>query len=469
MFPWAIELHQHESEKMALVRFHPVDHVTGAAQVPRSKPHMQRAILLSLLTNAPSIIVNPAWSSESVRLFNAAGQLGLTVRQRDEHTLIVNGAGKSLRPRESVIDTAGSAFNFRTVAGLACVSPAVTVVEGNVSMLARPVKEHLGFIADLGARYEDISDRDRLRLRIRGTRRLGGRTTIDTRHSSQVLTSALLIAPLAAEPVHIQTTDDPVGEGYVDLTLDMMREQGATVDRDGLTFVVHPAAYQSRVHRVASDFTSLSYLAGAVVTADTGEVTVTGYTPSALSSEIEFMKTLDLLGVHATYDPVTRSLHLRRESPAARAIEIDGRNIPTVVPTLMALAPFIEASITLRNAAHVNNHKCRRIEVMLAELRRLGCHIDPTYDITGRVDGFTTSGRQQPAGDTLLDSHGDHRVFMSLATAALGARQPTVIDGVEHLHASFPDYLEQLRNIGGSSESEPASADPPEINAFKWG
>ncbi|MEV5483335.1 MULTISPECIES: hypothetical protein [Streptomyces] len=42
---------------------------------------------------------------------------------------------------------------------------------------------------------------------MRGSRRLGGTTTVDTRHSSQVLTSVLLVAPLADKAVRIRCTD----------------------------------------------------------------------------------------------------------------------------------------------------------------------------------------------------------------------------------------------------------------------
>jgi 3-phosphoshikimate 1-carboxyvinyltransferase len=401
------------------------------------------------------MIMHPAWSSEATKLFEAAQQFGLDVLRNNGDKLILMGAGKSLAPRTSVIPAVGSAFNFRTVAGLACLSSKETIVEGDSSMLARPVKEHLGFVKDLGGEITDISDSTTLRIRVRGSRRLGGETIIDTTHSSQVLTAALLISPLAEKPVTLHCTDNPVGQGYVDLTLTMMREQGAVVEQDGTAFRVHPAAYHSRLHHVASDFTALSYLAGAVATAKDGEITVANYHPSSLSSEIEFFAVLAELGIHAVHDPVTRSLRIQKQQPRADAIEIDGCNIPTVVPTLAGLAPFINAKITLRNAAHVNNHKCRRIEVMIRELNRMGCRIEPTFGLDGLVDGFSTTGRQSPVSDVVVDSHGDHRVFMSLATAALGAQRPTVVNGVEYLHASFPDYLEVLAGIGVRVNSTP--------------
>ncbi|MFI9262064.1 3-phosphoshikimate 1-carboxyvinyltransferase [Streptomyces sioyaensis] len=435
------------------------ERLAGTARIPQSKPHMQRALLLSLLANAPSVIVHPAWSSEARSLFESAQEFGLAINSHDTHMLGVSGVGKSLSARNAKVPVVGSAFNFRTMAAVACLSPGETVIEGNASMLTRPVREFLSFIPELGGTVDDISDPAHLRVRVRGSRRLGGTTTVDTRHSSQVLTSVLLVAPLADEAVRIQCTDPgPVGEGYVDLTVAMMREQGALVERDGSAFLVRPSAYGARVHHLASDFTALSYLAGAVATARDGQITIADYYPSTLSSESEFLSVLDRLGLRTTYDPVQRSLHIDRTAPAAHHVEIDGRNIPTVVPTLAAVAPFIDARVTLRNAAHVNNHKCRRVEVMVRELRQMGCAIDPTYDSAGRIDGFTAQGRQSPVGGTTVASHGDHRIFLSLATAALGCRRPTAVDGTEHLHASFPDYLDVLADIGATTGA-PARGD----------
>jgi 3-phosphoshikimate 1-carboxyvinyltransferase len=438
------------STRHAAVRIHPFSGpITGTAFVPRSKPHMQRAILLSLLTNAPSIIAHPAWSSESRDLYEAVRLFGLDVAHQDPAKLILTGVGRSLTQPALPIQTAGSAFNFRTAAALACLAPGETVIEGNASMRARPVLRYLNFIDDLGARWDDISDAEHLRIRVRGGNRLGGTTAIDTAHSSQALTAALLIAPLADRAVRIECDDGGlVGEGYIDLTLAMMREQGAVVSHDGSSFAVTPSVYQSRLHLIASDFTALSYLAGAVAVADHGELTVTDYHPSSLSSEKEFLTVLRMLGVATAYDPVARSLHLWRAEPESRSIEIDGSNIPTVVPTLAAIAPFVEARVTVRNVAHVNYHKCPRVSVMIRELSRLGCRLTPVHRDDGLLDGFTTTGRQRPAGGVGLTSHGDHRIFMSLAIAALGARSASVVDGAEQLGASFPDFLNALAGIG---------------------
>lgn len=452
---------------MTTARISPVvNGISGTARIPHSKPHMQRALLLSLLANAPSVIVNPAWSSEAESLFHSVQEFGLNVAHHGAQTLHLSGVGKSLISENAKVSVVGSAFNFRAMAAVACLSRGETVLEGNASMLSRPFREYLSFIPELGGTLTDISDASHLRVRIRGSEHLGGTVTVDTQHSSQVLTGVLLIAPLAEEPVRIQCTNTgSVGEGYIGLTESMMRGQGARIERDGSSFLVHPSAYQAWVHHLASDFTALSYLAGAVASAPDGAITVTGYYPSELSSEREFLTVLEQLGIRTTYDTLDRSLHIEQVSPVADQIEIDGRNIPTVVPTLAAIAPFIDARVTLRNAAHVNNHKCRRVDVMIQELTRMGCTIEPTYDREGRVDGFTTVGRQTPIGGVALDSNGDHRIFMSLATAALGAGRPSPIDGAQHLYASFPDFLTVLDTLGAGVDTGRNTADPSALIA----
>ena len=47
----------------------------------------------------------------------------------------------------------------------------------------------------------------------------------------------------------------------------------------------------------------------------------------------------------------------------------------------------------------------------------------------------------------VLDAHGDHRIAMALAP--VGIYVPgIVLDGVESVTKSYPEYWEQLRNIG---------------------
>jgi 3-phosphoshikimate 1-carboxyvinyltransferase len=49
-----------------------------------------------------------------------------------------------------------------------------------------------------------------------------------------------------------------------------------------------------------------------------------------------------------------------------------------------------------------------------------------------------------------VDGHGDHRIVMALAVAALVADGETTIRGAEHVDVSFPSFFEVLSGLGAA-------------------
>jgi 3-phosphoshikimate 1-carboxyvinyltransferase len=61
-----------------------------------------------------------------------------------------------------------------------------------------------------------------------------------------------------------------------------------------------------------------------------------------------------------------------------------------------------------------------------------------------RPDGLEISGRERLNGAT-CESHGDHRIAMSLAVAGLTASGQTVVRDAEWIETSFPGFERMLR------------------------
>ena len=74
------------------------------------------------------------------------------------------------------------------------------------------------------------------------------------------------------------------------------------------------------------------------------------------------------------------------------------------------------------------------------ELKKMGAAIQEL------PDGLVIQGGGKIKG-ALCSSHGDHRMAMALAIAALFADGETVIQGIEPVEVSFPDFFQLLRNI----------------------
>ena len=74
------------------------------------------------------------------------------------------------------------------------------------------------------------------------------------------------------------------------------------------------------------------------------------------------------------------------------------------------------------------------------ELTGLGARIEVREDALLVTGGPLTGGTGR--------SHGDHRVVMALAVAAVGAEGPVAIDGAEHVAKSYPRFFSDLSQAG---------------------
>lgn len=88
-----------------------------------------------------------------------------------------------------------------------------------------------------------------------------------------------------------------------------------------------------------------------------------------------------------------------------------------------------------------------RIAVMKEELSKMGA------DIEELPDGLIINGKNRekegsltaPLTGAKVSGHGDHRIIMALAIAALGAEGTTTIDDDSAVSITFPNFLNFLK------------------------
>jgi 3-phosphoshikimate 1-carboxyvinyltransferase len=112
------------------------------------------------------------------------------------------------------------------------------------------------------------------------------------------------------------------------------------------------------------------------------------------------------------------------------------------LPMLAALGPYTEQGVEIRDAAELRVKESDRIAVLAENLRRMGARVEE------RPDGLRVEGRQ--AGrlrGAEIDPHGDHRMAMAFAVAALGADGPSRILDSGCAAISYPDFFAVLDRL----------------------
>ncbi|PKN89627.1 MAG: 3-phosphoshikimate 1-carboxyvinyltransferase, partial [Chloroflexi bacterium HGW-Chloroflexi-7] len=129
--------------------------------------------------------------------------------------------------------------------------------------------------------------------------------------------------------------------------------------------------------------------------------------------------------------------------------EINGSLVVRMIdefPVFAIAAAVAHGSTVVHDAKELRLKESDRIAMLTAELRILGVEIEE------HSDGFTILGGNLQGG--IVESHGDHRLAMSLAVAGLAAESPVTVQHAECTSESFPAFAALLQKLGASITTE---------------
>ena len=131
------------------------------------------------------------------------------------------------------------------------------------------------------------------------------------------------------------------------------------------------------------------------------------------------------------------------ESSSLKGVEIEGEQIPKMIdefPIICVAASLAEGKTRIKGASELRFKESDRIKTMSKELRKLGGNVQE-FD-----DGVEIVGVEKFKGGT-CNSHGDHRVAMSLLVAGLNAKEETIVEDTDCINTSFPGFMDVLNSL----------------------
>lgn len=133
-----------------------------------------------------------------------------------------------------------------------------------------------------------------------------------------------------------------------------------------------------------------------------------------------------------------RRLQVKKSSLKGAVLDIN--EYIDAITILAAIACYAEGETQIVNASVARQKECDRLHCIAVELRKMGAQIDE------RTDSLIIQG--SPLHGAQMGSYGDHRMAMSLAIAALGAKGDSVVENVECVTKTFPNFAETFEALG---------------------
>ena len=423
----------------------PVMHVEGTVRLPGSKSISNRTLLLAALCEGTTTIHDLLASDDTLVMLGALRSLGIHWEQVDERTHIVNGGGGALPNHEAdlFMGNAGTAIRPLTAA-LAVIGGDFTL-HGVSRMHERPIGDLVDALNAVGAQIEYTGVEGFPPLRIRRGHIHADRMSVRGNVSSQFLTAILMAAPLMARehPVSIDVIGELISKPYIEITLNLMRRFGVTVEQDGWqSFTVQPGQkYTSPgdIH-VEGDASSASYFlaAGAI---GGGPVRVEGVGRDSIQGDVRFAEALEQMGA-----TITRGDNWieATSNGVLKAIDADFNHIPDAAMTIAVAALYADGTSTLRNIASWRVKETDRLAAMATELRKLGAVVEEGAD-------YITITPPAAIAAATIETYDDHRMAMcfSLATLDGKARRGNAMRILDPkcVAKTFPVYFEAFAGI----------------------
>jgi len=480
--------------------------IGGSIPIPASKSHTIRALLVATFARGSSRLRRPLVSLDTLSCRAVAEKFGAKV-EIDGEDWVLHGIGDKVKPAKNLVtavDVGNSGTTLYFAMALAALFSYRIRFDGDEQIQRRSAAPLISALTALGARIEGAKN-GCVPFTICGPLR-PGTAALDC-PTSQFLSALLLAVPLIT-PDHRSTgmTSEFGRQGcektkkhhkragksragleatgieirslneipYVNITLDWLDSQGIIYTRDRWRrFDIPPGqCYRAFDRVIPTDWSSAAFFLAA----------------AAITKSRVILENLDLgdsQGDKAVVD-MLRTMGCRIDELAG-GIEITGGPLrggifdlnatPDALPAMAATACYASGTTKLINVPQARIKETDRIAVMCAELRLLGAKIeelpgglvihgslgmegamgDSQGNRGGKPAGAlsnTTVGNSRNADCITVDGHGDHRVVMALAVAALGIRKEVCIRGAEAVEVTFPGFFNLLDRALGVAAAE---------------
>ena len=398
--------------------------------------------MLASLADGVSEITGFLEGEDALATMNAFRQMGVHIEGPDAGQVRVHGVGlRGLKAPDGVLDLGNSGTSMRLLCGLLAGQGFEATLTGDGSLRRRPMRRVVEPLSRMGAVIE-TSLEGRPPLRVRKAIHLQGLDYALPVASAQVK-SALLLAGLYAHGQTCVTEPAPTR----DHTERMLQAFGYEVHVAGRCACLTGGGRLTATSiAVPADISSAAFFMVAASIAPGSDLVLTevGVNPTR-TGVIEILRLMGAdieLGNARTLggEPVA---DVRVRAAQLCGIEVPEALVPLAIdefPVLFVAAANARGRTVVRGAEELRVKESDRIAVMADGLAEVGVRAEPT------PDGIVIEGGEIGGGE--VHSHGDHRVAMAFAVAALTAREPICVRDCANVATSFPGFVELARAAG---------------------
>lgn len=413
----------------------------GEISVPGDKSISHRSIIFGALAEGKTTVENFLMGEDCLSTIKCFRDMGVEI-DINKTNVTINGVGLyGLKKPINILDAGNSGTTIRILTGILAGQNFDSVIDGDSSLRKRPMTRVSEPLNNMGANIE-CSDMKYPPIYIKKSYKLKGIKYVQPTASAQVK-SCLLMAGLYSDEF-VEIIQPSISRDHTER---MMKYFGIPIEIENKTVKIKKAPiFTGKYVYVPGDISSAAFYMVAACIALESNVLIknVGINPTRTGIIDVLIKMGGNISIEnervINEEPIG---DIRVIGSKLKGIEINGDIIPRIIdeiPIIALAAIFADGNTVISDAEELKIKESDRIEVVCSQLSILGA------DITPKDDGMVILGSKKLIG-AKVKSYADHRMAMMLTLAGNFASGKTIIDDVECIKVSNPDFFEILNSI----------------------
>ena len=390
----------------------------GSVNAQPSKSYAHRLLIASSLSNEECVIENIVLSNDILATINCLETLGkdITIKGDNVKTLIVkNKENFNINDQEELIfNCLESGSTLRFFIPIALLFNKKSVFKGTEKLISRGISI-----------YEEICEKQKIDvIKTKNSITFIGKLQADNFEiegniSSQFITGLLFALPLLDEDSCINVITELESKNYIDITIDVLKQAGIIIEAkdEKSYYIVGNQKYQSLNCIVEGDYSNSAFIDAFNYL--NGNVMINGLNKESYQGDKKYLELFDKL--------------------SEGYYECNIKNCIDLGPILFAFASLKHGGC-FNGVNRLRIKESDRIKDIKEELEKFN------IEVIEEENKVIINNKNINKPKDILYGKNDHRIVMALSVmlSVYGG----VIDGVEAVNKSYPNFFEDLKSLG---------------------
>lgn len=408
-------------------------------ELPSSKSISNRLLIIEYLAGKSQQVSNLSTSDDTVLLNRSLRKI--ESRKNSAKCCFV---ATPLEEDFMELECGNAGTTCRFLTALLSITSGNRMLTADKRMEDRPLKPLIEILKQLGAELEQQNENTIFPLKIIGKPLQGGQTiSLPADLSSQFVSALSLIAPYMEKGLCLELSPSQVSRPYIDMTIALMRENGAELEMRNNLLRIAPRPYLFRPVVVEADWSAAAFAYSLVAIRKIKGLRIKGLKAHSLQGDSVvaemFAKYFNVMTEYFE-DYVVLSYH-EATSEQKKLVIIDFKHCPDLFLPVLITAIRLDTPFEFQGLETLSYKESDRLGGAIAELKKVGVEIAFIQGKAVRLN--CESMVRSDIIEVEIETYNDHRMAMAFALLA-GKYGIIRIKNPDCVSKSFPAYWTEL-------------------------